>query len=485
MKAKLRFVICIFVLLFGFKLVNVQASDYNFIWSNTTITIPVGGNFSDYNTIPTAKLYYKGGLVVNAEVSYQRTGIGSLYPASMVDTNVVGTYIVEYRAYEYNFKVGDCDGFKQNITFNVQDVLAPVITVHQEPIIITYKETKFDYTRYISVLDDVTIPCELVLVDSDIAFGELGEYTYTVRATDDAGNTSYYSGNVWVQDTFSPMIYYNSLDSFDFIVEYEENFDLRDYLYATDEFDGDVTASIEVLAFDPTILGKQTVVVKAYDSSGNWIRGRLLLELIDNTSPVITLSKSTFEIEYSSDLAALDFKSFIIGVDDDFDDLTVDDVTISGDTTIDGVGSYDVTYSAVDSSLNLTEKTIRINVLANEKPEIIVTNPTLDLGESFNYIDYISVTDESDTDVMDNLKVLYNDVNTAQEGQYSVVVSVYNSSGLFTDARIIVNVVDSKLNSIIEEEASSFDYSQISLWVVGSIIGIVGIVFIKKKLFTK
>ena len=68
-------------------------------------------------------------------------------------------------------------------------------------------------------------------------------------------------------------------------------------------------------------------------------------------------------------------KSYILSISDNFDTLSLDDVIITHDIDISRIGTYTVYYECVDSSLNSVRKTIKIDVVDFEKPELEIVIP--------------------------------------------------------------------------------------------------------------
>ena len=129
MKLKI-FILMIFTILlttiFSF---NTYAATCEFRWTNTVVRIPLGGNLSEYSIIPEAKLYRDGILLADANVSYLRTG-DFLNFLSNVNTTKIGTYKVWYKASENDkYCPGTCTGYRELISFIVEDSIAPKLDI--------------------------------------------------------------------------------------------------------------------------------------------------------------------------------------------------------------------------------------------------------------------------------------------------------------------------------------------------------------------
>ncbi|MDE5977516.1 MAG: DUF5011 domain-containing protein, partial [Turicibacter sp.] len=117
-------------------------------------------------------------------------------------------------------------------------------------------------------------------------------------------------------------------------------------------------------------------------------------------------------------------------------------VTVSVDKPLDldpkNDTEYILTYKATDMYGNTTEVSITVTVLANQAPVIDgAQDRTLKVGETFDPLEGVSVTDDHDQDI--ELEVNSN-VNTKIPGTYKVVYSATDSGGKTTYQSITVTV---------------------------------------------
>ena len=120
--------LCLLIFLPLLSSIKANASNWKFIWDDTTTTIeiPLGDNLQSYIFTPKATLYRDGIPLEDAEIHYVRTG-DWLYLLTDVDTHKEGEYFVWYKATEQKYKPGQCQGYKVLITFKVVDQTKPVI----------------------------------------------------------------------------------------------------------------------------------------------------------------------------------------------------------------------------------------------------------------------------------------------------------------------------------------------------------------------
>ncbi|MFV0559208.1 MAG: immunoglobulin-like domain-containing protein [Enterococcus sp.] len=134
----------------------------------------------------------------------------------------------------------------------------------------------------------------------------------------------------------------------------------------------------------------------------------------------------------------------ITAMDNEDGDLTAA-LKVTGDVDTSKAGKYKVTYTVVDSKQNKTEKIRTITVVdpdANTKPIINgAKDQTIEVGTTFDATKDITVTDNEDGDLTDQLKVVSN-VDTTKVGTYTVTYSVIDSRGEETKQTITVTVTE-------------------------------------------
>lgn len=75
-------------------------------------------------------------------------------------------------------------------------------------------------------------------------------------------------------------------------VEYGDlDFDIKNYVKASDSYEGDLTSSVTISGLDIYKLGDQTVTIFVSDSSGNVRSVSKVITVVDTTAPVLELSK--------------------------------------------------------------------------------------------------------------------------------------------------------------------------------------------------
>lgn len=106
-------------------------------------------------------------------------------------------------------------------------------------------------------------------------------------------------------------------------------------------------------------------------------------------------------------------------------------------------GEYKVSYAVLDRDGNRTDKTfnIKVNAKSNEKPNILVENKIIKVGDEFNPFEGVSSIDEEDGDLTRYTIVTQNNVDTSKQGDYYINYAVLDSDGNRTDKKISIKVV--------------------------------------------
>lgn len=105
-------------------------------------------------------------------------------------------------------------------------------------------------------------------------------------------------------------------------------------------------------------------------------------------------------------------------------------------------GEYNVSYAVLDSDGNRTDKSFLtvVKSKSNTKPEILVNDFTLNIGDKFNPLKGVTAIDNEDGDLTRYLIVTNNTVDTSKKGIYSVSYAVLDTNGNRVDKTVKVEV---------------------------------------------
>ena len=197
---------------------------------------------------------------------------------------------------------------------------------------------------------------------------------------------------------------------------------------------------------DTSILGTYVISYSAVDNSGNQATATRTVNVVDTTTPVITLigdSQVTIEVGSTyTDAGAT--------ATDNYDGDLSPQIVVTNNVDVNTVGSYTVTYSVSDSSNNAaTVVTRTVNVVDLTAPTITILgdNPAT-IEASSSYTDAgATATDNYNNDVTSDITVT-STVDTNIIGSYTVTYTVSDTAGNQATAVRTVIVEDSTLPSI-------------------------------------
>ena len=197
---------------------------------------------------------------------------------------------------------------------------------------------------------------------------------------------------------------------------------------------------------DTNVLGTYALTYTAIDNSGNQATATRTVNVVDTTTPVITLiGDSQVNVEVGS--AYTDAGATAT---DNYDGDLSSQIVVVNNVDVNTVGSYTVTYSVSDASNNAaTIVTRTVNVVDLTAPTITILgdNPaTIEAGSS--YADAgATATDNYNNDVTADITVT-STVDTNTIGSYTVTYTVSDTAGNQATAVRTVIVEDSTLPSI-------------------------------------
>jgi len=223
-----------------------------------------------------------------------------------------------------------------------------------------------------------------------------------------------------------------------------DTFDPLEGVTATDEEDGDISGSIEVLnnEVDTTKVGIYEVTYKVTDSQGASTTKTIYVTVnpkqeVLNEVPVIDASDRV--------LTEGDALEGVTATDKEDGDISGSIEVLNNEVDTTKVGIYKVTYKVTDSQGASTTKTIYVTVnpkqeVLNEVPVINASDRVLTEGDRFAVLEGVTATDKEDGNLTDKIQVLKNTVNKEEAGTYEVTYKVTDSQGASTIKTITVTV---------------------------------------------
>jgi len=165
---------------------------------------------------------------------------------------------------------------------------------------------------------------------------------------------------------------------------------------ATDNYDGNLTDNITIdnSSINTNVLGSYEVLYSVNDSFGNSANATRIVNVVDNTPPVLTLiGNSTLTLERGVDT----YVEYGANATDNYDGNLTDNISITNPVDMNIAGIYEVIYYVEDSSGNNDSKIRIVNVIDTIAPLIRIHSPE-NITYTINNIDLNVSTNELNCD---------------------------------------------------------------------------------------
>lgn len=229
---------------------------------------------------------------------------------------------------------------------------------------------------------------------------------------------------------------------------------IRSYLAAWDDVDGDLTSQIVVVEDNYTsnrfTVGTWTITYAVTDSSDNTSTLVMHVVVSDVVKPTLVVAQNTYTIGYKQTFdveqlrAQIQANSF-----DNYDSsvtVVIDSNTYTTNKTV--IGTYSVVYSATDTSGNKQTKTIQIAVIDNVSPVIngpsTIAKPKNSVLTESQIRAQLSAYDEISGTLTGSITLVSNDYTGKGSiiGTYIIVYSVSDTAGNVATKQVEVRVID-------------------------------------------
>ncbi|MBC1565235.1 LPXTG cell wall anchor domain-containing protein [Listeria booriae] len=331
---------------------SVTDSDENTTTKEITVTV----TSNDAPTITATDKTLKRGDTFDAlaEVSAADKEDGDLTSDIQVIANDVnpdqeGTYSVTYSVTD-----SDNNTTTKQINVTVTSNELPVITATDHTI---KKGNNFDPMSEVSATDkeDGDLTDAIKIIANNVNTNKEGIYQITYSVTDSDDNTTTKDVTVIVTSNEKPAI-----QAEDKTIKKGTKFDPIADVTATDQEDGDLTKTIEVIrnTVDTTKEGTYQVSYEVIDSDGNIAYKTITVTVTSNEKPTIAAENQVITVGDKFDPQQL-----ATSTDKEDGDLTKQIEVISNTVDTSQPGTYKVVYRVTDSDNNTVEKTITVTVL--------------------------------------------------------------------------------------------------------------------------
>ena len=466
----LSFISLIILIAIGFK---AYAGDiFRYEWFNTNVYINIGESANDYRNVPKAVLYKNNVALEGDNITYDTNG-DWMYYFKNINTNVVGTYYVWYKAFDSKYIPGTCTNYKCLISFNVVDNVKPKVEVIKDKIDVK-RGSSFNYENNINYKDNYSKECEVkVITGAD--FSTIGTYDVLLSVTDEYNNVTKASYVINVYDDSKPSIVFNG-NSNTLAVDLDSEIEINQYFEAFDPYDGNISNKIIYPPINASELGKYEYTVSVTNSSNMTEYYTIYINVVDNIEPKLSLLEKDIILNYNIDIDDYSFYDNVVVEDNT--PINYDNLSITHNI-INKVGVYDIWYTYTDGKYTVSDSA-RVSLVSFTAPTIeIVDNIEIKKNTNIDLYSYVIVTDESDPNILSSLTIYDSSVNYNKKGSYVANVFCMNSSGLSSNKKMIVNVVGVKKTKNTALIVVTINLIAVWLLLIGLVLGF--IIYKKRK----
>ncbi len=354
---------------------------------------------------------------------------------SYVESNFIGTYEVIY-------EVTDSNNLKTSAILSVvvKDIEAPKVVLKSEIVVKVFDLEPYIYD-YLLITDNYDRKETLTMSKTgSIDTSKTGLYRVIVTVKDAAKNETIMPVIVQIIDDICPSVHAPlEIQVTDFKRPIYETL-----ITASDNYDKTLKIVVLDEMINYTITGSYEVLISVKDLSLNETKRKFTLNIIDDGLPEVILKTLNVHIGFGVD--RIDYLSYVDKVYDQYDkNIALEDIEVISKVDLNVIGLYPVIYRIKDSYGNESESTLLVFIDDYESPVITVSDVTLKKGERFDYLNYASAYDNYDLDISKNIKINPNFIPTTITGHYEVTFYVHDSSGNYSESKVILTVMEDDL----------------------------------------
>ncbi|HAB8811053.1 TPA_asm: DUF5011 domain-containing protein [Listeria monocytogenes] len=213
-------------------------------------------------------------------------------------------------------------------------------------------------------------------------------------------------------------------------------FNPADYATASDKEDGDITNAIQIIANNVNLNEEGTyhITYQVSDSKGATAEKTISITVVNDRPEIIATNQIVSLGDVFNPLEGVSAK------DKEDGDLTASIHVVSSNVDTSVEGTYQVTYSVVDSHGKAAQEvTIQVTV-ENDLPVLTASDQVIPVDGVFNPLDGVTATDKQDGDITSAIQVTYNDVDMTTSGTYSVTYEVTDKNGGKVAKTVVITV---------------------------------------------
>ena len=358
--------------------------------------------------------------------------------SSNVNTSIIGNYIVTYTSTDSNENTTTI-----NRTVNVRDRIKPTIILNGNNPIIIEEGTEYIEPGVASAIDnyDGDITSQVVIDNLSVNTNVPNDYLVSYKSTDSSGNFKIIYRTIRVLASHPPVI--TLVGDTEITLEYGQTYVEEGYS-CVDSFEGDLTSQVVVTyPVNYNTLGTHTISYYIIDTVGNEDLKTRTITIIDTDSPHIILKGPNPQ---TITVGSQYYEYGVQTANDNYDgDLKSNVIIDSSELNNNILGNYNVSYYLEDSSENSVYVERVVNVVDLIPPVLVLNELELEIEAGDEFIDpgVASATDNYDGDISHLVTIDTSNLDTNKKGVYTVIYTVFDSSGNGAVQNLVVNVIDS------------------------------------------
>ncbi|WP_295138473.1 NlpC/P60 family protein [uncultured Catenibacterium sp.] len=322
------------------------------------------------------------------------------------------------------------------VGYAAADRTAPV--VHSNKLVVPYGTELQASDFNVSDNRDTVSVIKTEINDHAYQKDQIGKYKVNVTVKDAFNNETTKEIEVEVVDNEAPALQSVNNDGYVIDVEANSNNDLKQYIKATDNVDGDVS---DFITFDhnlnTTVLGEQVIHATVEDNAGNKAEKDFTFNVGDTIAPEMNLKNGNITVNYGD---GFDIHNYV-DIKDNYDVNPT--VTVEGNVdTRNMTDAQPIKVTATDISGNQTSNDYEVRVADIAGPAITLKSDNVDVkyGTSFDpKSNLASAIDNLDGDVTGKVEIT-GTVNTNKAGAYRVYYRVTDNAGNRSETSAKINV---------------------------------------------
>jgi hypothetical protein len=398
--------------------------------------------------------------ILSVSDNYDLLNINDVMVSHDIEWDVLGEYTIYYTLSDESKNT-----LETKIKVKVKDIDKPTISLNRPLIFEVFDETPF-INQFIEYEDNYDNKSKLILkITTSFKMNVIGKYPITVEVSDTSGNKETLQSYIEIIDNTSPEL--NQINDIIITDFTKKSYNL--YFSATDNYNPSHQINIQINdeMVNYEVIGSYPIFITAKDQSLNYTYLTSEVLIIDIIEPELELKQYGMLLQVSHE--PIDLIQLVKKASDNYDFLTVDDVTIEGEIKYDQIGLYEITYYLIDSSLNSTKRVLSVTVDDRISPIITSTPLSLFVNQQFDPLEGLAVFDNLGSY---ELFIFPKMIDTSLPGKKKITYVAMDQRGNYTSyVREIV----------VLNNSENFDFTSYLPLAIVTLLGIASIYYIYKK----